>query len=211
MATITSATPQYEDFTTVFGQVTKGNTYPISVSGFNPANTIGNFANHIAVYFDWNRNGSFDDAGETYYLGYMQGTSAVSTYHRKHSGSGKRFSWKHQNEELLKNITPIQMLTSVSSACNATGYGQAEDYTITVYDQEPVAVENVSVATLNNAAPQIATLDGTLQLIATVTPTNSNQKRNLEHFSRNRIRNNQRYWIGYGNCQRNYHCKSNFC
>lgn len=174
VATITSETPQYEDFTTVFGQVTKGNTYPISISGFNPANTIGNFANHIAVYFDWNRNGSFDDAGETYYLGYMQGNAAVSTITGNIQVPANA-SLGNTRMRVVKKYYTNTNATSVPSACNATGYGQAEDYTITVYDQEPVAVENVSVATLNNAAPQIATLGGTLQLIATVTPTNSNQ------------------------------------
>ncbi len=170
---INSSTLAYEDYTTVFGQVTAGSTYPISVSGFNPANTIGNFSNHIVVYFDWNHNGSFLDANEVYYLGYIQGNAAVSTITGNVTVPVGATPGNTRMRVIKKYYTTTS--ESVANPCNVTGYGQAEDYIVSVTAEDAVPVESVAVAALNNSTPAITTLNGTLQLTNTVLPANSNQ------------------------------------
>jgi len=170
---INSSTLAYEDFSTISGEVRAGNSFPISVSGFNPANTINNFANHITVYFDWNQNGSFTDAGEAYYLGYIQGNAAISTITGNIAVPANAVSGNTRMRVIKKYYTTTN--ESIANPCNTTGYGQAEDYTIAVNGQAPVAVASVTVSVQNGDTPAISTLGGTLQLLSTVLPSNANQ------------------------------------
>lgn len=113
----------HEDFTSVFGQVTQGQSYPISVKG----NTGGNFVHHITAYIDWNRNNSFLDAGETFSLGTLQ------------NSNGNDVTAATGNITIPNDATPgtttmriIKKFNSVGQPCNSLGYGQAEDYTLNV-------------------------------------------------------------------------------
>ncbi|WP_163410764.1 GEVED domain-containing protein [Flavobacterium ajazii] len=170
--TIGSSTPAYEDFTTVFGNVDLGGTYPISVSGNNDTNTVNNFANHIVAYFDWNHNGSFLDAGETYYLGYIQGNGSVSTLTGNIIVPTDALTGNTRMRIVKKYYSTTNQ--SIPGSCNTTGYGQAEDYTIIVHKDQVFATE-VTVAVLNNETPKITTLGGTLQLVKKVLPAEATQ------------------------------------
>ncbi len=48
-------------------------TNPISIKG----NTYGNNTFHVRVYFDWNQDGDFVDANETYYIGTIVNSTGV--------------------------------------------------------------------------------------------------------------------------------------
>lgn len=124
-----SATPVYEDFTDMIGEVTQGQTYDIKLKG----NTDGAQSSYFKVYIDWNRNGTFETGStteytEAYELGYIYGSTGVD------------------DKELTKQITvpagAIPGLTTMRvmkkwasqsiDPCNTTGYGQVEDYTLNV-------------------------------------------------------------------------------
>lgn len=60
-----------------------------------------------------------------------------------------------------------------SGACGYNSYGEVEDYTFNV--TAPATIQSVSVATLNNADAVITTVNGTLQLLATVNPSAADQ------------------------------------
>ena len=49
------------------GEVTQGESYPITLEG----NTVGNFRNYFTVYIDFNQNGDFTDAGESFQIGML--------------------------------------------------------------------------------------------------------------------------------------------
>ena len=51
----------HQSFIGTKGTVGLGGTYTITLKG----NTAGPFTNRFAVFIDWNKNGNFDDAGET--------------------------------------------------------------------------------------------------------------------------------------------------
>ena len=69
-----AATPDYEDFSAIVGNVTAGNTYNISVTstGLSP-NTFYQY-----VFFDWNNNGDFTDDGGAYTIGSYTTNNATS-------------------------------------------------------------------------------------------------------------------------------------
>ena len=165
-AGIDNATPaaltgaaQHEDFTAISGAVSAGTSYPITVNG----NTGGNFTNVITVYIDWNQDNDFDDEGETYSIG-----SIVNN-----NGTGA---------PLVGSITvPVTAMAgtarmrvmkkffSAGLPCNAAGYGQAEDYTLTVTAAE--ACTGTPVVGAATASAEAICSGKPIALTAVVTPT----------------------------------------
>ena len=63
----------HEDFTAIFANVNAGSTYPISIKG----NSDGSYTDMVRVYIDWNQNNDFTDAGESYDLGSIVGSTGT--------------------------------------------------------------------------------------------------------------------------------------
>ena len=119
-----SCTPSgasYENYTTISTSLTSGNTYPITIWG----NTNGNFTNHINVYIDWNNNGVLNDAGENYYLGSIINCANCSA-------TGNIVVPAGVSGPIRMRI--VKKYNTQGDPCNSAGFGQAEDYTITIAD-----------------------------------------------------------------------------
>jgi hypothetical protein len=115
-----TATPHYQDFSSITGTVNAGDTYLFSATATGAAgNPFG-----VYVYFDWNNNGNFSDDGGPITIGtYTTATATVST-----------------------NVTiPITAFTAgpirfrvinqfniVPPPCPTAGSLQAEDYSLSI-------------------------------------------------------------------------------
>jgi|GEM_PF-4884975 len=113
----------HENFTAISTNVQPGTTYTLTVSG----NTDGNYTDHIRVFFDWNRNNSFSDAGESINVGSITNSNG---------NDGRTVS---VNITLPSGVTAgaVRMrvskrFSSFPAPCNNASFGQAEDYTIQV-------------------------------------------------------------------------------
>jgi len=118
-----TSSPAYENFTSMIGNVERGNTYPIRLKG----NTNGSYSGYFKVYADWNNNGVFE-ATEGYELGYVNSSTGID------------------DKELIGNILVpanafignirMRVMKKFASqpipACNNDSYGQAEDYSLAV-------------------------------------------------------------------------------
>ncbi|MDI1316963.1 T9SS type A sorting domain-containing protein [Flavobacterium sp.] len=114
----------HEDYTAIVGNVNAGSTYPITLKG----NTDGAFTTNLRVYVDWNQNNDFTDAGESYDVGTIVNSTGVDAV------------------QLVGNIVVpanalagntrmrvIKRFNGYGTSCQVgSGYGQAEDYTVTV-------------------------------------------------------------------------------
>ena len=116
-------TPALEDFLGVAGgAVMPGSTYAMTVEG----NTDGNYTTKVKAFIDWNHNGTFD-TGEDVVIGDLinstgadgkQVTANIVVPAGALSGSTR--------------MRVVKKYNTAPTACNADGYGQAEDYTLTV-------------------------------------------------------------------------------
>ncbi|WNM18307.1 T9SS type A sorting domain-containing protein [Flavobacterium capsici] len=119
----------HEDYTAITGNVTAGQSYPITLKG----NTDGAFNTNLSVFIDWNHNNVFTDPGETYNIGNINGSTGVDAIQLVGSISvpGTAMGGNTRMRVVKKyNFST----TAFPDSCNTggTGFGQAEDYTLSV-------------------------------------------------------------------------------
>lgn len=124
---LVNGTPALEDFSALSAPlVVIGQTYPISVQG----NTDGSYTNYVNVFFDWNHDGEFSGANESFEVGTLvsstgadaqQATASIQVPVGAATGSTRMRVVK-----LYGNYA--------ETGCVAGGYGQVEDYTINVQE-----------------------------------------------------------------------------
>ena len=116
--------PAHENFLAVTGgEVMQGFTYPAAVEG----NTGGNYTNKVTVYIDWNQNGVFTDAGETYNLTDLVGSTGTD--------SQQAIGDIEVPLDAMPGETRMRVMKNFNTAaasCGNFSFGQAEDYTLTV-------------------------------------------------------------------------------
>jgi hypothetical protein len=110
----------YTDFTAISTNVTKGQTYTLSLMGYsNPQ--------YFMTWFDWNHDGDFDDTGESYEIGSdMEASSSITIPSDATSGNIRM----RVRSEYLYNSPP--------TPCGNVEYGECEDYTVIVEDTAPI-------------------------------------------------------------------------
>lgn len=115
----------HQDFTAISGAVNAGSTYPIILKG----NTDGNFTTWLRVFADWNQDGDFTDAGESYDIGSIvnsTGTDAVQL-----TGNISVPATATGGNTRLRIVKKYNVYPD---SCNTGdgGFGEAEDYTLAV-------------------------------------------------------------------------------
>jgi hypothetical protein len=136
IGTISNASPvtpnggALQDFTTISTALTAGSSYQLTVQG-----QTGGQPDNYRAFFDWNRDGDFDDFGEQYYI------SPIS------SSTGSDGVSSSTNILVPFGINPgitrmriIKNTEIISGPCTTTGRGQAEDYSISLLFPPPKVV-----------------------------------------------------------------------
>jgi|GEM_PF-981278 len=118
--------PTHEDFTSLTADVTAGESFDIVLEG----NTGGAFENRFAVFIDWNQNDVLDDAGEVYEI-----TTTIN------GSTGEDGQQAIQSLEIpagqadglyRMRVKKIFGEADYLDPCSGAGWGQAEDYTVSV-------------------------------------------------------------------------------
>ncbi len=110
----------YTDFTAISTNVTKGQTYTLSLTGYdNPQ--------YFMAWFDWNHDGDFEDADESYEIGSdMEASSFITIPSDATTGN------------IRMRVRSEYLYYSPPTACGNVEYGECEDYTIIVEDTAPI-------------------------------------------------------------------------
>ncbi|MDO5510837.1 MAG: GEVED domain-containing protein [Weeksellaceae bacterium] len=127
-----SSTVPHENFIDIVGNVTPGETYPITFEG----NTEGAHNNYFAVFIDWNQNGSFEDEGEQYFV-----DGSVSIFQSNGMDGVSATAEITVPEDALPGMTRMrvkkdygnfQTPANFDDPCFGGLYGQIEDYSLDV-------------------------------------------------------------------------------
>lgn len=158
-----------EDFTVQVADVHKNSAYNLKIQG----NTNGAPTNHLRVFIDWNQDGQFDVQSEYYHTVLNQSTGvdgiesviSIQIPATAIEGNVEMKIFKDRN-----TITDLSLVDPCASIDN----GQIETYTLNVLNA--LQVNNVAIQVQNGALPQITSLNQSLQLEATVNPSNVDQR-----------------------------------
>ncbi|MDC8000338.1 T9SS type A sorting domain-containing protein [Aequorivita todarodis] len=121
-----NGTPDHEDFTAISGDMEAGMSYPIALEG----NTDGNFTNRFVVFIDWNQNGILNDAGEVYEITDLL-INSTGTDGQQSNGTIDVPAGAMAGTTRMRVKKQFGM-TNYLDPCLATGFGQAEDYSMNV-------------------------------------------------------------------------------
>ena len=110
----------YTDYSYITTEVDPGSTHEISIS----CGSTGTWTENYWVYFDWNQDCDFDDAGESYDLGETNGPGTLTT---SVVVPGDAVPGSVRMRAFLK------FSSDPTSACeDGFSYGEVEDYTVIV-------------------------------------------------------------------------------
>ena len=123
--------PALENFTNLVGTAAPGQTVEMRVEG----NTDGPYTAVITVYIDWNQDGLFTGAGESYNLGTFNGSTGVDG---KHATGNVVVPADALLGETRMRV--VKNFSSAGAACGNSSFGQAEDYTISIGGVAPPVV-----------------------------------------------------------------------
>src|SRR6185503_15999214 len=146
-----NGTPALENFTSIVGNVSKGQSYTMTVKG----NTDGNFTTRIDVYIDWNQDGDLTDAGEAFFIGTIVNSTGLDAIQASASIAIPATA--------LDGNTRMRVMKKFSTSalpCNNTGFGQAEDYTLNVSTPVCLAPSGVSVGTITASSAIVTFTSG---------------------------------------------------
>lgn len=128
------STPVYENFTAKSTDVQAGTTYPISIKG--PSST---FPSDVVIFIDFNQNGNFNDAGESFYIGRLAAANPANAFtvngnieipNNAVARVTRMRVLKNNNTAAYSNPSAPN---SISTACDTNlRAGQTEDYTINI-------------------------------------------------------------------------------
>ena len=138
-------TPSHEFFLDQQGTVIKGLSYDITLKGnTNDFVEFGlEFSSNFMVFVDWNKDGDFADAGETYSAGEITGSTGTDSKQLVYPILVPATATPGATRLRVKKLFGT---TNQNDPCLGTSYGQAEDYTL-----------NVLEATACTGAPVIGT------------------------------------------------------
>ena len=144
----------HEAFITKEFKVEQGTTTEISVN----SNTGGAFTHYYSVFVDWNKDGDFADAGESYFTttgnfftnnaSTGSGTTGIKTKALTVPATATLGKTRMRVKAFFAGATPsATAIANIANPCTnpaTAAYGQAEDYTIEVVAPGTLAVSDVN-------------------------------------------------------------------
>lgn len=120
---VVNGTPQHEIFFTPVGQVERGEIYQLSMSG--NTNGVSSPLYGVRAFFDWNKDGDFLDAGESYDMGGISNTTFQTSLY-------VQIPLTATLGQTRMRMT-LQSGGTYATACRTgAGSGQSEDYIINI-------------------------------------------------------------------------------
>jgi hypothetical protein len=126
----TPTAPAYSDFTSVVGNMTAGQSYPISV-GVSSAIAQGYNTDQVLAWIDFNHDFDFDDVGEQVFMSAIQATATYTG--TINIPAGATVGQTRMRIRLHDTYTGTNYVNNINATpCGIASYGEVEDYTINI-------------------------------------------------------------------------------
>jgi hypothetical protein len=136
----------YTYYSAVSTSVSRGQTYSLAVTN-NDNGFMNDYPQYIKAWIDWNQNGSYEDAGESYVLGGPLTTVGASSVNITVPAGATLGATRLRVALRSPYDTPADPpLYPPSNA--AFDYGEAEDYAVTVTVALPIQLASLSASAL---------------------------------------------------------------
>ena len=127
----------YTDYTDLSTNIQLGQSYDITI--INGTNWDGD---QMGCWIDWNYDGDFDDANESFVINYQENTPSSGL------GTGTGTITVPTDARIGNTTMRLRVLyTDAISPCGDTNYGEVEDYTVNVEDV--AAINDLALADIN--------------------------------------------------------------
>ncbi|MFA7688076.1 MAG: GEVED domain-containing protein [Moheibacter sp.] len=123
-----TSSPAHEDYTSIEGDVSAGETYEIAVEGF----TDGNWEDFITVFIDWNQNGILNDAGEVYEIGSITNSTGTDGIQAVSDIVVPDDATEGQTMMRVFKTYDVPNDSNIDPCALDQNFGQVEDYTLNV-------------------------------------------------------------------------------
>ncbi len=120
-----NGTPSHENFISTSGSVTAGQSYDITLKG----NTDGTYTDNFRVFIDWNQDGDFADAGETFTAGSIYNSTGSDAIQAVTSIAVPSNATAGTTRMRVKKLFGT---TNIDNPCLSGGFGQVEEYSLVV-------------------------------------------------------------------------------
>ncbi|MGO2102137.1 MAG: GEVED domain-containing protein [Psychroflexus halocasei] len=136
----------HEFFLDVLGNVEQDGSYTVTVEG----NTGGNYQTSVTLFADWDQNGSMDDAGERYDLGFIENSSGMDGVQLIASITVPADAELGETRMRVVKRYSSSGDYPIDSCDSGTTFGQAEDYTLNVSVMTPVTCPAPTAVIIDN-------------------------------------------------------------
>jgi hypothetical protein len=123
-----TSSPAHEDFTSIVGNVTIGESYELRVEG----NTDGNWQNFITAFIDWNQNGVLDDSGEVYEVGTIMNSTGNDGVFAATNIEIPATALTGQTRMRIFKVYDLPLDYNYDPCAMDQNFGQVEDYTLNI-------------------------------------------------------------------------------
>ena len=114
-----------ENYISIVGNVNAGQTYTMTLKG----NSDGNFTNNYRVFIDFNQDGDFADAGETFNAGSITNSTGLDA---ATAVSNITIPLTANGGNTRMRVKKLFGTTDIDNPCIGGGFGQIEDYTLNI-------------------------------------------------------------------------------
>lgn len=138
-----TSTSGYEDFTTVIGNISKGQAYPFSATFSGTSYTD----DQVLVWIDFNQDGDFDDAGELV----LTTAKKVAPWTGNITIPATAATGKTRMRVRLHDSS----LGGNTTSCGTSTYGQVEDYSVNIGELAVADVKKNNIQVYPNPATDV--------------------------------------------------------
>jgi hypothetical protein len=150
---VVDGSPALENYIADIGSIATNATYTMTLKGNTNEDAFGPYTSYFRVFIDWNQDGDFSDAGESIDGGSISNSTGIDAKVATKSITVPSTALAGTTRMRIKKIYSSGV-PATWDACTGSGFGQSEDYSLSVCVATMWYADNDNDGFGNNAVSQ---------------------------------------------------------